>query len=561
MHPGKESGRPRTQIHRGSRWHLPLLLVRVAVVYLRSLGGEFVWDDHTFFIENDILPNLRPWDLKSIFLYPTSYWGENLPLTEFLFVLEHSLFGDYTPAYHAVSLVLYVLVGLAARRLLSGLYLAHELRDKWRPVGFPDNTLPLLVVLLLFMLHPVHVEVVAYITAQQHLLYALFTFLAIDRFCVGFRRGRLAIYKGLLPGSLFYYLSVLAKYQGISTALFVPALWLLLYRRKGDNLPKALGFWVAVNIPVLVWMLWSIQDYQGVGQADLALWESVPRAIRILGAHTLLVFKPYPLSFGYPFEHAWSLDLNFAAGAAILAALFGMLVWRRGSPATTGLLIFVVYMFPMLQIVVGVSNAAIYDRYLFVSLLGICMALERALAWGCVPRDRVGWTYLLPVALVALALGALTYSYIPKFRNNVASIGHSYTAFPGWKRAAFDFGTTLIEAGELDRAMLLAETESTFSNPAWVRDYFRGWIYLERGDPMRAIDHLERASAIIQRYGYFPFDSVPLARAYIGTGDIARAERALHRVFRSPIPNPIERYRAKILLEQLAGNRIRTSPN
>jgi hypothetical protein len=538
-----------------ARWYLLLLIGFVALIYLRSLPGGFVWDDTTFFIENDILRSLKPWDITSIFLYPASYWGENLPLSEFLFVLEYNLFGDFTPAYHAVSVALYILIGLVVWKLLSGLYPDLEVRGKRSPIASRDNTMPLLVVLLLFLIHPVHVEVVAYITAQQHLLYSLFAFLAIERFCVIFRYGRTAIYKGLLPGILFYYLSVLAKYQGISTALFIPALWLLLFRRKGESLLKPLGLWIAVNIPVLLWMLWSIKGYSGVEQVDLALWESILRAVRILGAHTVLVFKPYPLSFGYPFEHAWSLDLYFAAGVAVLAALLCMIIWRRRSPATIGLLVFVVYLFPMLQIVMGISNATIYDRYLFVSLLGICMAVERALARGFVREGRVGWAYLLPVAFLALALGALTYSYIPKFRSNVASLEHSYAAFPGWKRVAFDYATELIEAGELDRAMALAETESTFSSPAWVKDYLKGRIHLERGDLARAISHLQRASIIIQRYGYFPFDAVPLARAYIATGDLDRAELTLARVVYSPIPNPIEQYRARALLEQITSKR------
>jgi tetratricopeptide (TPR) repeat protein len=530
-----------------------LLLVLVVLIYLRALPGEFVWDDHTFFLDNDILPNLKPWNLKSIFLYPCSYWGENLPLTEFLFVLEYNLFGVFAPAYHVVSLVLYVLIGLVLWRLLPSLYRDLQARDSRSSSSPSDNAASVLVVLLLFLIHPIHVEVVAYITGQQHLLYSLFAFLAIHHFCCAFRSARLSIYRGLLPALLFYYLSVLAKYQAVSTALFIPALWLLLYRRKEDSLLKALGLWIAANIPVLAWMLWSIQGYRNVSPVKLALGEAILRAIRILGAHMVLAFKPHPLSFGYAFENSWSLDINFLVGASTLFALVCMLFWRRRSPATIGLLICVVYFFPMLQLVMGVSNATVYDRYVFVSLLGICMALERALASAFIRERRLGWAFLLPVCMVALTLGTLTYSYIPKFRSNAASLEHSYTSFPGWKRAAFDYTYVLIEAGRLDEAMELAETESTYSSPVWVRDYFRGWIHLERGDLSRAIAHLEKSSELIQRDGYFPFAAVPLARAYIQKGDLHRAERALHRVLNAPIHNPMEQYRAKALLEQIAG--------
>jgi tetratricopeptide (TPR) repeat protein len=193
-------------------------------------------------------------------------------------------------------------------------------------------------------------------------------------------------------------------------------------------------------------------------------------------------------------------------------------------------------------------------------LLGICIAVERALASALLRERRIGWAFLLSVGVVALTLAALTYSYIPKFRSNVASLEHSYRSFPGWKRAAFDYGYVLIEAGRLDEAMELAETESTYSSPLWVRDYFRGWIHLERGDLSQAISHLEKSSEFIQRHGYFPFAAVPLARAYMQTGDLYKAERALHRVLDAPIHNPMEQYRAKALLEQIAGKIKRRAP-
>ncbi len=63
------------------------------MLYLQSLWGGFVWDDRTYFIDNDILPSLKPWDFRQIFLEPSNYWGELLPVRDFLYVIEYNLFG------------------------------------------------------------------------------------------------------------------------------------------------------------------------------------------------------------------------------------------------------------------------------------------------------------------------------------------------------------------------------------------------------------------------------------------------------------------------------------
>ena len=103
--------------------------------------------------------------------------------------------------------------------------------------------------------------------------------------------------------------------------------------------------------------------------------------------------------------------------------------------------------------------------------------------------------------------------------------------------------------------------ETTFSEPAWVRGYFRGWIELERGNAAEAITHLERASRAIHRDGYFPFTGVPLARAMIQTGQLDRAELYLNDVIAAPFPQPIEHFRARALLIEIEAHRARQHTN
>jgi hypothetical protein len=549
MIPGREDGLRRRAVL--------VLFILAALVYLRALPGEFVWDDRTFFLDNDILVNLKPWDLKEIFLYPSNMWKEHLPVRDFLCVVQYNLFGETTYGYHAVSLILYLSLGYAAYIFICRLYkdLARVEEDMF--FGLSKRSLSVVVVTALFLFHPVHVEVVAYISSQKDLLYSLFSLLSIMLLYRAYRDESIPAWRSLVPSLLFYYLAFLSKNMAVSTGVLIPLLWLLVLKRKGRGILQAVVFWIVINIPVYLWIYYCIalsRSYEKMNVIGLSFVERVHGSARILGAHTILAAKPFPLNFGYPFVEEWSFDINFCAGATVLALLSIMLIRNPRSLVTIGLLIYVIYMLPVLQFVMKVSNAAVFDRYLFMPVLGLGIVFERGLSYALGKRGRARLASIVLSAMVVLMMGVLTFSNIPRFRSDLSSLSHAYRTFPGWNRAAFDYVYALVEAGRLDDASSITDRENTFSDPPWVRDYFRGWILLERGDNESAIRYLRRASFSCRIGGYFPFADVQLGRALMRSGDLDGAERVLENVVGSRIFQPVERYKAKKLLERIRNN-------
>jgi hypothetical protein len=527
------------------------------LVYFSGLTGGFVWDDRLFFVDNDILPALKPWNLREILLQPTTYWRDQIPVTNFLFVLEYNLFGTSTAGYHAVSLLLYLANGFVAFRLIRTLYREFSAAAPERAAAWPEESLGLdaasssaLVVTTIFMLHPVHVETVAYIVGQKDLLYGLFSLLSILFVYRAARSGR----KNLVAAIAFYYLAFLSKNMAVATALFIPAFWLLVIRKRGEDPWRPLLLWVAVNVPVALWLLRTVVQGMSTFGDPLPVADRILRAFNILGAHTLLVVKPHPLNFGYPFDQSPALDLNFFVGAMVVAALLHRMIRRPRSLAALGLLLYVVYLLPVLQVVVEINNAIVYDRYLFVSLLGAAIVFERGLSFARTRWKRAAKPLWSGFAALVVLMAALTAAYVPKFASDVASLKHAYEHFPAWNAPPFGYVYALIEDGQLDLAAELVESEASFDEPAWVRDYFRGWIAVERGESARALAPLSRAFHLCGAAGHFPYPGVPLGRAFMNEGDLARATAALRYVMRGQHQNPLEFYKAKVLLEEIEGN-------
>ena len=65
----------------------PFIISFIAIlIYIPALQGEFILDDITYF-KNDLFSRLTPYDLKAIFLETSNYWGEHLPLRDYIYVL------------------------------------------------------------------------------------------------------------------------------------------------------------------------------------------------------------------------------------------------------------------------------------------------------------------------------------------------------------------------------------------------------------------------------------------------------------------------------------------
>lgn len=513
------------------------------MLYLQALWGGFVWDDRTYFIDNDILPSLKPWNFKEIFLAPSNYWGELLPVRDFLYVIEFNLFGKEPLGYHVVSLLLYFLLLVSCCFFLSSFY--RSLQDRGGLITAWGRAL---VVTLLFGVMPLHVEGVAYISGQKDLLFSLFGFLAMLCFWRYFSNpGRRLFY--LVTGFMAFYLSVLSKLTGLMLIGVIPALYFMCRREERPSAGKFFSLWTLAMLPALSWYIYRVNihgEYWGDTSALTALpfLQRLIRGVKILGAHTTLAIKPYPQSFGYPFDGSSTPDINLLAGVVALSGLILVVIFlRKKRELLLGGIIYLFFLFPALQIAETLNNASIYDRYLFVPVLGLLIMIEYFI-YSFKRIDIYRWS----VGLLLIIYSFLTVNYVPTFRSDVESTAHTYRHFPQWPPSGFNHVYALIESGDLGRAEEIVLKEDALDNPPWVRSYFKGWIFLEKGMIDESIMELKYSAGLASSGGYFPYPNLPLARALLKRGRTGEAEYFLLEVLRSKIYNPLEYYKAKELL-------------
>jgi tetratricopeptide (TPR) repeat protein len=135
-----------------------VLIVAPLLVFARSLGNGFVlWDDDRLIERNPLVQQLTARTVAGAF---TSYDPElYVPLTIVSFELEHAVAGFWTPLFHATNLLLHIVCVLLLWRVL-------------KRFGFREAAA--FFGALLFALHPVNVEAVAWASARKDVLSTAF---------------------------------------------------------------------------------------------------------------------------------------------------------------------------------------------------------------------------------------------------------------------------------------------------------------------------------------------------------------------------------------------------
>lgn len=139
------------------------ILVLTFLSYLPILKGEFLlWDDDVHVLENITIRGL---DLEHVLdMFTTTVNKIYIPLTSFSFALEHRFFGYNPFVYHLDNVLLHLLV------VVMVFFLGRKLGLSQAAAG---------VAALIFGIHPIHVESVAWITERKDVLYAAFYMAAL----------------------------------------------------------------------------------------------------------------------------------------------------------------------------------------------------------------------------------------------------------------------------------------------------------------------------------------------------------------------------------------------
>jgi tetratricopeptide (TPR) repeat protein len=434
-----------------ARWTTPVaaatLVLACVVVFAGVRQFAFVsWDDPSYVTNNPNVAGGLSWHALRWALIASGgyYWH---PLTWLSHMLDVQLYGLAPGPHHVTSLLLHILA-----TLLLFWFLSRTTRSRGRS----------LVVAMLFAVHPLHVESVAWVAERKDVLSGVLFMATLVAYAWYADRPNPLRYAVVLLGFL---LGLMAKPMVVT----LPAVLLLLdawplrrFEQDGGRMRSRQALRLLVEKLPLVALAALSAGLTVMGQVEggaLRPVSTFPLALRLANALVSYVtyigqmFWPSGLAAFYPYPLAIPFWQALAAVLLLVGLSVGAWRLRRQCPyLLVGWLWYVVTLLPVIGLV-QVGDQAMADRFTYVPLVGLFMAL----AWGVSDAarrwryGRLALTVASGVLLVSTTVAAT--EQVQYWRDSLALWGRAATVTRDNERAHANLGTALQQAGRAQEAI------------------------------------------------------------------------------------------------------------
>ena len=399
-----------------------VLALVAAVVFSGVLSNGFVYDDGKQLLENPFVRNTHLWwriFTGSVWSFLGAAAETNFyrPLHIFSYWLIWRVAGPNPAAYHFFQWILYMATGLVVFQI------GREMLG---------NDLAAFVGSLLWLLHPLHVEAVAWIASVPEVGCGFFYLLAFRLFLRAEKAGSWRVARHALA-VLAYFPALFFKEAAFSFPLLLIAYWFFFSDAVETWRSKAAwwGMYVAAAVVYSAARIAALGHFSGAAH----FWKIQPKiiaaAIALLGQHAKLFFWPVHLNVFHVFDPGPSLRSLWPWLTLLVLVAAGALRKRQ---RVLGFLVvwWAVTLLPCLD-VRQLSFPLLAERFSYLPSVGLCLALAY-LGLALLPQ-QLPRVWLAPVVLPVLGLLICFWCFqdvraVPNWHNNETLFGYSLNVAP-----------------------------------------------------------------------------------------------------------------------------------
>ncbi len=522
-----------------------IIVVVSAAVYFNTLYNGFVYDDTVQVVQNPWIRDLR--HLPDIFSGNAYGFRKELtgnyyrPVMNLIYMFNFHVFGLAPWGFHLVNIIFHSGVSMMVYLLMLEFLGKPGARNAFpsAPAGEGDAkrravALVSLIIALLFAVHPIHTEAVAWIAGVTEVSFAFFYLLSLYLYIRATADGPFKARSYLLSVFLFFP-AVLCKETALTLPLMLAAYDYFLKEMRG---PLS-GYFKRYLSYLLVAGLYFVLRFNALGgfaphkeHADLGVYRMIINIMALFSQYLEKLVLPVHLNAFYVFHPISSAFETSGILALLITGLFvafGLLAGRKNGLVSFSLLFIVVPLLPVFYIP-GLGQNTFTERYLYLPSVGFAI-LSALLLRRAIPAGRNGNLILAAATVIVLGLysaGTINRNAVWRddhtlFADTVAkspdgAIPHFGLGFalmnegrwdeaenqfgialaldPGDELAHYNLGLVLMKKGMMDDAVMQFETALKIS--PWHAEAHNnlGTAYFAMGYKTQAFEHFEAATRL-----------------------------------------------------------------
>ena len=358
-----------------------VVLLITFIAYFPSINNDFTtWDDPGYLTQN---PSIKNNSFTDFFVKDKFVMGNYHPLTMISYAIEYSIVGLNPKQYHLDNFILHL---LNTALVFWFIYLLSG----WQIAAF---------VAVLFGIHPMHVESVAWISERKDVLYSFFYLASLIFYVYYLKSEKKLFYASTF---LFFIFSLLSKGQAVTlpiTLLLVDYFyqikinWKNIYNKIPFLILSIVFGIIAIIAQKSVHVLNSstnkilVNDdsfFSRIFHFTNLLMERICYASYGLLSYCYKLLLPINLSIFYPYPKKVDgfLLVIFYLSPIILIGIVVLIFikWRKNKVTVFGLLFFVASILPVLQLL-PVGSSIISDRYSYIPSIGLFFVIAQVVIY------------------------------------------------------------------------------------------------------------------------------------------------------------------------------------
>lgn len=531
---------------------LPVLIfLFTSAIYLSTLSNGFVYDDNFVVMQNMLIRGSTPvsdYFFNNVWSFFDDDSKANFyrPLQLLLYRVEYGAFGLTPWPWHLVNLLFHaantVLVFLLALKVLpstrEGIYGSEHSGSALSSI---TALLPALLAALIFALHPVNVEPVAWISSVSDLLFTFF-------FLVGFLLYIKNDAEDRAPAGAYVtalILFALALFSKETAMAFIPVIFIYDIFFRGSKIRNILKTLIPFILVALFYLIIRTYALGGITQKEIMQLSTFVAVINIFPQFFAYISKlllPVNLSVIYEIDIVTSLfSLRILAGILLLALfIFLFCFFRKTRVIPLALALIIIPLLPILYIPV-VSTGGFAERYLYLPSFGLALFLVywffRGLEEVVIRHQKRGEQVVrllnllvtLPVLVVLLLFLVSSTARMRVWKDDLTLWSDALVVSPKSAIAHYNLGTVYEKEKKYGDALWHFQNAGRL-DPSYSVAFFNiGSIMGRTRRYNNAIIYFKKAIDAEPQYDEY---HLSLARAYLGAGLVDRSIEVLEELLK-----------------------------